>query len=1220
MTTRHDLIREIEAHLRSKCGYSDQLLRTNYPYEDGARSHTVPLVAFARPVYDSRTSCISVIVSDNLHGMADADVSQFRGLGTPVVLACCPNTFQWWTIGTEGAELREEHSERELDGFFDAHGAAFAPDKIWRAKNLGNVIKAEQLHFVDAGLMPLIEQEMGERLASLMERVLSLLRSAFTERQLESDLNQRWVFRAAFWLLCAKILRDKRVRNFITLNLTDIDAVLEAVASHYSAEEPVRIDNEKQRHAVGRGAAEINKFASLSNLTTEAFAYMYENVLVNRELRKALGIHATPPYLVDYIVWQLWPWIENIPEDKRVVLEPASGHAPFLTGAMRMLRFLYSGPEDDFHKYAKRRLAGIETDSFAREIARLSLTIADIPHSNGWRIADGDIYGSDVLCDKAKDAAILLCNPPFEDFTPAEQQDYAAKGQHLRSFNKAAELLWRTLPHMAEGAVFGVILPLGFLQRENLADLRRMVLDEWELSQILTLPDNVFRFAEHKSVLIFGRKKNVRDAETTEILYRHVTRSDLEDFKERYEARDQLIPQAKFRKAPGSDLRARELEDVWDYCETRLPRLGSVGEGGQGLIYKGKDLPSGSLTYGKAKFPGGVRGYALFDADVPLHGLPQEYWMNLNPDVIRRSMWGTKIGTPQILMNYARIGRGPWRIKALVDPKGHPVSGRFLVFRILNDEWTLHALWAVLNSPLANAYMFCNTMERDNPSGIFRDIPIPLCTRRTLERLNAMSREYFALMDKLESSLQLDSGYTEAARLLTAIDAEVMRLYGLPPEMERRVLDLFQGVQRKGVDFPFKGYYPKDFDLPISLYEYLSGQYSGSRVAFPDKWVTRQQASLKGLGRQVDRVTLRGFKSIKTLEGFPLRGLNILIGANGAGKTNFVDFFRLLRAMADETLQRFVAEHGGADSLLFMGPKHTRSISACLEFGPFIYEFNLIPTGSAELVFGEQHVHHAGGEKAGGATYSGSKGARESILKELHEKKSAKAWWFDALGMSIYESIASWVVYHFHDTSMHAPMRRVCSVRDNEYLRAEGENLAAFLLMLREQHQKIYGRIRDIVQLAAPFLDDFKFRPRPSNVDTVLQLEWTQKGSDYPFLVTQLSDGTLRFIALTTALLQPNPPSTILLDEPELGLHPYALNLLAALLKEAAANTQVIVSTQSALLLDNFEAEDVVVVEREDGWSTFKRQSSGELEEWLKNYSLGELWEKNVIGGRPSDG
>jgi len=199
-------------------------------------------------------------------------------------------------------------------------------------------------------------------------------------------------------------------------------------------------------------------------------------------------------------------------------------------------------------------------------------------------------------------------------------------------------------------------------------------------------------------------------------------------------------------------------------------------------------------------------------------------------------------------------------------------------------------------------------------------------------------------------------------------------------------------------------------------------------------------------------------------------------------------------------------------------------------------------------------------------------------------------------------------------------MRRPGSIRDNEYLRPDAANLGAYLLMLRDRHESAYEKIRDIVRLATPFFDDFNFRPTSSNGDTTLHLEWTQKDSDYPFLVTQLSDGTLRFIALTTALLQPSPPATILLDEPELGLHPYALNLLAALLKKAATQTQVIVSTQSAPLLDNFEAEDVIVVEREDGASTFKRLSSADLQEWLKSYSLGELWQKNVIGARPADG
>ena len=374
------------------------------------------------------------------------------------------------------------------------------------------------------------------------------------------------------------------------------------------------------------------------------------------------------------------------------------------------------------------------------------------------------------------------------------------------------------------------------------------------------------------------------------------------------------------------------------------------------------------------------------------------------------------------------------------------------------------------------------------------------------------------------------------------------------------------------------------------------------------------------MGQPIGKITLRGFKSIRDLEDFPLRNLNILIGVNGAGKSHFLDFFRLLRAMAEESLQTFIIQRGGADGFFFMGPKCTPRVSARLEFGQLVYEFALGPTSPAHLMIEGESIHDAGGAAEGGSTYSMSKGSLESVLKESRDPESVKGRWFDLFGVNIYEPASSRVVYHFHDTSRQAPMRRVGSVRDNEYLRPDGENLGAFLLMLQEGHPQVYAKIRDTIRLAAPFFDDFQFRPKTSHGDEVLHLEWTQKDSDYPFLVTQFSDGTLRFIALATALLQPDPPATILLDEPELGLHPYVLDRLAGLVKTAATRTQVIVSTQSAPLLDNFVPEDIIVVKRREGASTFERLSSADLGEWLKDYSLGELWQKNMIGGRPADG
>lgn len=361
----------------------------------------------------------------------------------------------------------------------------------------------------------------------------------------------------------------------------------------------------------------------------------------------------------------------------------------------------------------------------------------------------------------------------------------------------------------------------------------------------------------------------------------------------------------------------------------------------------------------------------------------------------------------------------------------------------------------------------------------------------------------------------------------------------------------------------------------------------------------------------IKRLTIEGFKSIRKLEDFELRSLNVMIGANGAGKSNFVAFFRLLRELIGERLQVEVEKDGGVDACLYLGPKVTTKLVAKLYFGGYGYAFTLEPTRDGRrLIFADEemmpsaHVPHDVWIPLGS-------GHVETKIKD-QMKVSADA-------QSLHRALSCWVVYHFHDTSDTAGVRRENQINDNEYLRPDARNLAAFLYRIRRMEPDRYARIRDVVRLAAPFFDDFKLRPVPTNPD-LIRLEWLQRGSDYPFLASQLSDGTLRFICLATALLQPLFvfAPTVLFDEPELGLHPYALTLLASLFQQAAQqNRQVIVSTQSAQLLNEFAPEDVIVVERTRGESVFRRLESAQLSEWLEEYTLGELWQKNVLGGRP---
>jgi predicted ATPase len=373
------------------------------------------------------------------------------------------------------------------------------------------------------------------------------------------------------------------------------------------------------------------------------------------------------------------------------------------------------------------------------------------------------------------------------------------------------------------------------------------------------------------------------------------------------------------------------------------------------------------------------------------------------------------------------------------------------------------------------------------------------------------------------------------------------------------------------------------------------------------------------MGEAIKKLTIEGFKSIQKLEDFELHSLNVLIGANGAGKSNFVRFFWLLRELIEQRLQKAIAMEGGADACLYMGPRITQRLVAKFYFGANGYEFELVPTVDNRLIFGDEATDFSGQLKDHIRRSFGS-GHFESLLRDRKDDPGVRAQ--RGVPYHVFSTVSSWVVYHFHDTSATAGVRRQGPINDNEALRPNAENLAAFLFRIRQTNPIEYEKIRDIVRLAAPFFDDFKLRPVPTNPE-LIQLEWLQKDSEYPFRASQLSDGTLRFICLATALLQPFTPPTMLFDEPELGLHPYALTLLANLFQQAARqygnyiSKQVIVSTQSASLLNEFAPEDVIIVERSQGQSTFRRLERVDLSEWLKEYSLGELWQKNVLGGRP---
>lgn len=365
---------------------------------------------------------------------------------------------------------------------------------------------------------------------------------------------------------------------------------------------------------------------------------------------------------------------------------------------------------------------------------------------------------------------------------------------------------------------------------------------------------------------------------------------------------------------------------------------------------------------------------------------------------------------------------------------------------------------------------------------------------------------------------------------------------------------------------------------------------------------------------RLKEIRISGYKSLGS-ETQPINlemgTLNIIIGANGAGKSNFISFFQMLANMMTGALQIYVGKNGTSESLLQFGSKKTKMISASLVFknNKFTntYEFSLVKAVNDTLIFAEESISD------GHYNYGLGSGQRESLLlTDQATRASEKA---------VRAILSGCKTFQFHDTSSEAHIRNAANIDYNRFLMSDGGNVAAYLYMLKKKHERYYNRIVDHVRYVMPSFHDFFLEPQMLNPQWI-KLQWIEKGnSDYVFGPEHFSDGTLRFIALATLFLQPPEllPQVIFVDEPELGLHPQAVDVLASMVKKATESTQVIMATQSPRLLDSFDYKDIIVAEkdRETGCTMLKRLDEDEVKIWLEDYSLSQIWDKNIIGGQP---
>ena len=804
MSNAPDNLRQLRRVLVEAADFDNALVATDYRF--GNRK-VVSMAGFAYRPLDARSVCLGVVPRT----ARLSELSDYRELGAPLILLEAEHGFELWKVGATADRDDKLTDELSVDGvanYFQSNAEELQPRRIYEAKTYARVNRPNSTEslisrYVDPELLPFVEAASGDLLTQAVVDSIRALVGKFGA--------ERWTIEVVFRLLAGKILRDKSVPGFKSVTLSDTEDILRRVEKHYGSQNPLKL-NRKKSSALAGVMERIQVLGDFRNLTTEALGDVYERALITKDIRQIHGTHKTPSYLVDYIVWQIAKWIDQIPVDELRFFEPGCGHAPFLVSAMRMLR-VANIEVPDLSKFFRERFVGLDNDPFALEIARLSLTLADEPNPNGWvGLSNVDMYADGCLETAAAGATVMLTNPPYEQ-------------------RKAEELLYRTLPNLPTGAIFAAVVPASVLlsDKPRAIELRTWMATNCQLAEIDMFPDGLFTFADHECAVLIGRRLAEAVENPRALLCRLRSVQDNERsrclFQNDYSfSTSRVYPQSKFGEFADHSLWVPEFYDeVWQYFHA-FGLFGELVDVNQGLQHLGRDKPKGITTVSNTQFAGAAPGFTSSVGDWPIHGSPEASYLNLSPESIRRPGTGTDC-VPQILLNYHPVSREYWRLKPFIDSKGHAFQSNFLSVRPKDDHKTtpLIYFWSLLVSPIANLYAKTHLLKRNIVPRVLKRMPVPSASQLQIKLVCDAAERYCELAATDERTMFNAEGYTEK-RLTDALlnlDAEVLRLYQLPVASERLLLDQFRGETRPGIPIPFREHYPPDTPL-VPLYAYRS--------------------------------------------------------------------------------------------------------------------------------------------------------------------------------------------------------------------------------------------------------------------------------------------------------------------------------------------------------------------------------------------------------------
>ena len=804
--------------LRS-AGYGEGLLFEDYAYSDFLASDSptrvVPAAAFGRTPPSFDTACVGVLLADRRQPSNIVD--SYRAFGAPVAFEVDDTVVRQWRVSENTSSIWKEIPASNIESEFAQNAGNWSPDNILRAKNISAKLQSRQLDFVDLGLLPALEEHVREKLDALLKDVLTTATKTH-KRETGHKPDVQELFRLVFRLLAAKVLCDRQVNGFRSIkNFDNVDDVLARVGKYYRQPELV-IDDPETRGVV---AERLWRSISFQNLSVESLAYVYEHTLIDDKSRKKLGIHSTPVSIARYIAGKMMTEAD-IDQPLRIV-EPCSGHGIFLVAALERLRdLLPAGVDpDQRHRFFVKSLAGFEKDSFALEISRLCLMLADFPFPNGWNLQPADVFDSKPFENAVTRADIVLCNPPFESFTPQERAAYSG----LSTTQKPVELLTRVLKKLKPSGTLGFVLPRQVLDGKGYKTIREELAKRFSEVEIVALPDRVFNQSQIETAILLASAPNA-DNQMVRVSFSHVRDGDRERFLSDY-AVSWRETEAKSAPSATASFKVTPLADVWAFLKG-LPTIGDIATLHRGVQWQ---PPFDEDKYiSKAQKRGFRKGFYKVDESLMAFRPPATHYLSFKKKDRLWRAFEFDWDKPKVFVNAATVSRGAWRLAAFADNEQRCASQNFIALWP-TTTFSTSVIAAILNGPVASAFVACRENKLHNRKRTVQQIPIPRLAHTQLQSLSRAVDAYQELWSD-DSIVLKPADFTEMARRsLLEIDAILLRAYNLPPRLERELLDFFRGFKRR-VPFDFTEYFPADFGPNIPLWMYLTTDFANCNSNF----------------------------------------------------------------------------------------------------------------------------------------------------------------------------------------------------------------------------------------------------------------------------------------------------------------------------------------------------------------------------------------------------